>query len=243
MSVWDWSVFFHNLVHPAILQGLWTTVWLTFSTLVLAIALGTAVALVGRIENVAARAFYQGYVAFFRATPLLVQLVFLYSALPQMGVRLSVMEAAIIGLMLSESPYVAEIVRSSLSAVPGAQWEAARAIGMRPATIMRAIIFPQAFRIAIPPLGNEFVRQLKNTSLVSIISMTELFRATDSLTQTNFRVLEGLAVATLYYLALMVIWTGLQNRLERRNSKWFAEAGKADATEAAAAPAKVASHA
>lgn len=226
MSVWDWSVFFHNLVNPTILSGLWTTIWLTLLTLALAILLGTLVALVGRIDHVLARGFYQGYVAFFRATPLLVQLVFLYSALPQMGVNLSVVEAAIIGLMLSESPYVAEIARSSLSAVPVAQWEASKAIGMRPLTIMRWIIFPQALRIAVPPLGNEFVRQLKNTSLVSVISMTELFRATDNLTQANFRVLEALAVATIYYLGATAIWTLLQNAFEKRNSRWFADAGK-----------------
>lgn len=228
MNIWDWSVFFHNLVHPTILMGLWTTIWLTLLTLFLAIVLGTIVALIGRIDSFVTRGFYQGYVAFFRATPLLVQLVFLYSALPQMGIRLTVVEAAIIGLMLSESPYVAEIVRSSLSAVPPAQWEAAKAIGMRPLTIMRWIVFPQALRIAIPPLGNEFVRQLKNTSLVSVISMTELFRATDNLTQTNFRVLEALSVATLYYLAATAIWTLLQNAFERRNSRWFAEVGGRD---------------
>ncbi|MGI2035600.1 amino acid ABC transporter permease [Rhizobium panacihumi] len=225
MNVWDWSVFFHNLVHPTILAGLWTTIWLTLLTLFLAIVLGTVVALIGRIDSFVTRGFYQGYVAFFRATPLLVQLVFLYSALPQMGIRLSVVEAAIIGLMLSESPYVAEIVRSSLSAVPTAQWEASRAIGMRPLTIMRHIVFPQALRIAVPPLGNEFVRQLKNTSLVSVISMTELFRATDNLTQANFRVLEALSVATLYYLGATAIWTLLQNAFEKRNSRWFADTG------------------
>lgn len=226
MTVWDWSVFFHDLVEPSILAGLWTTIWLTLFTLMLAIMLGTMIALIGGVNSRITRGFYQGYVAFFRATPLLVQLVFLYSALPQLGVRLSVMEAAVLGLMFSESPYVAEIVRSSLSAVPVAQWEAARAIGMRPVTIMRAIVFPQALRIAIPPLGNEFVRQLKNTSMVSIISMTELFRATDNLTQANFRVLEALTVATLYYLAVTAIWTLLQAAFERRNSRWFADVRK-----------------
>lgn len=239
MTVWDWSVFFSNLVNPAILNGLWTTIWLTLSTLTLAIVLGTIVALVGRIDSWATRGFYEGYVAFFRATPLLVQLVFLYSALPQMGINLSVVQAAIIGLTLSESPYVAEIVRSSVSAVPVAQWEAARAIGMRPFTIMRSIIYPQALRIAIPPLGNEFVRQLKNTSLVSVISMTELFRATDNLTQANFRVLEALSVATLYYLAATAVWTLLQSAFEKRNSKWFAETGRKTASlnkEAVVAP-------
>ena len=224
MKVWDWSVFFRDLVEPSILTGLWTTLWLTVVTLLLAIVLGTLVALVGGMNSRMSRAFYQGYVAFFRATPLLVQLVFLYSAVPQLGIRFSVMEAAIIGLMLSESPYVAEIVRSSLSAVPVAQWEAARAVGMRPSTIMRAIVFPQAFRISIPPLGNEFVRQLKNTSLVSVISMTELFRATDNLTQSDFRVLEALTVATIYYLGVTAIWTLLQNGFERRHSRWFADA-------------------
>lgn len=226
MTVWDWSVFFHDLVEPSILAGLWTTLWLTLVTLMLAVVLGTVIALIGGVNSRITRGFYQGYVAFFRATPLLVQLVFLYSALPQLGVRLSVMEAAILGLMFSESPYVAEIVRSSLSAVPVAQWEAARAVGMRPITIMRAIVFPQALRIAIPPLGNEFVRQLKNTSMVSIISMTELFRATDNLTQANFRVLEALTVATLYYLAVTAIWTLLQAAFERRNSRWFADVRK-----------------
>jgi len=223
MQVWDWSVFFDTLVNVGILQGVWTTVWLTMVTLVLAIAVGTVVALIGRIERLPAQWFYQGFVAFFRATPLLVQLVFLYSALPQMDIRLTVIQAAIIGLTLSESPYVAEIVRSAISAVPPAQWEAARAIGMRPLTIMRSIVFLQALRIALPPLGNEFVRQLKNTSLVSVISMTELFRATDNVIQNNFRVLEALTVATIYYLLLTALWTFLQRAFERRNSHWFSE--------------------
>ena len=240
MTVWDWSVFFANLVNPAILTGLWTTVWLTLSTLALAIALGTAVALVGRMETAVTQAFYKGYVAFFRATPLLAQVAFLYSALPQMGIRLSVVEAAIIGLTLSESPYVAEIVRSAISSVPVAQWEAARAIGMRPSTILKSIVYPQALRIAIPPLGNEFVRQLKNTSLVSVISMTELFRATENQTHQNFRVLEALAVATLYYLLATAVWTHLQSAFERRNSRWFADVGRkaggARQQEAVAAP-------
>ena len=232
MAVWDWSVFFNNLVHPAILRGVWTTVWLTFVTLILAIVVGTIVALIGRLQSTVASWFYQGYVAFFRATPLLVQLVFLYSALPQMGIRLSVVEAAIIGLTLSESPYVAEVVRSAISAVPPAQWEAGRAIGFRPFTIMRAVVFSQALRIAIPPLGNEFVRQLKNSSLVSAISMAELFRATDNLIQGSFRVLEALSVATIYYLLLTAIWTYAQKAFERRNSHWFAETSAARATPA-----------
>ncbi len=236
MTVWDWSVFFSNLVNPAILSGLWTTIWLALSTLALAIMLGAVVALVGRIDMPATTVFYKGYVAFFRATPLLVQLVFLYSALPQMGVRLSVVEAAIIGLTLSESPYVAEIVRSSISAVPIPQWEAGRAIGMRPIRILTAVVYPQALRIAIPPLGNEFVRQLKNTSLVSVISMTELFRATENQTHQNFRVLEALAVATIYYLLATAIWTMLQSAFERRHSRWFADAGRPSARDAVTAP-------
>lgn len=237
MQVWDWSVFFNTLINPGILQGVWTTIWLTMVTLVLAIIVGTIVALIGRIERLPAQWFYQGYVAFFRATPLLVQLVFLYSALPQMDIRLTVIQAAIIGLTLSESPYVAEIVRSAISAVPPSQWEASRAIGMRPFTIMRTIVFPQALRIAIPPLGNEFVRQLKNTSLVSVISMTELFRATDNVIQNNFRVLEALTVATIYYLLLTALWTFLQRAFEKRNSRWFAETAPVSAKRAAGAAA------
>ncbi len=223
MEVWSWSVFFRYLVNAGILAGVWTTIWLTFVTLGLAIVVGTLAALLARIPNRAVQWIYAGYVALFRATPLLVQLVFLYSALPQMGIRLSVIEAAILGLAISESSYVAEIVRSSISAIHAGQWEAARALGMTPATILRVVALPQATRIAIPPLGNEFVRQLKNTSLVSVISMRELFRATDNLIQLSFRVLEALTVATIYYLVITAIWTLIQNAIEQRLSVWVAD--------------------
>jgi len=220
MEVWNWDYFFRFLIDPVILRGLWTTLWLTLVTLTLAIVVGTLVALIGRLDNFVARWFYAGYVAFFRSTPLLVQLIFFYSALPQLGISLSVVTAAVIGLSISESPYVAEIVRSSVSAIPTGQWEAARALGMRPYKVLKVVIFPQATRIAIPPLGNEFVRQLKNTSLVSVISMQELFRATDNMIQASFRVLEALTVATIYYLVLTMLWTIIQHQIEYRLSEY-----------------------
>lgn len=229
MEAWNWHYFFGFLVNPVVLRGLFTTVWLTIVTLALAIVLGTLIALLGRLDNPVTRWFYAGYVAFFRSTPLLVQLIFFYSALPQLGISLSVIVAAIVGLSISESPYVAEIVRSSISAIPTGQWEAARALGMRPYKVLKVVVLPQATRIAIPPLGNEFVRQLKNTSLVSVISMQELFRATDNMIQTTFRVLEALAVATIYYLILTMLWTIVQHQIERWLSEYAFErrSGKA----------------
>lgn len=228
-SAWSWEVFFTYLVHKQILLGLWTTIWLTFATLGLAIVIGTAAALFSRLPYRAAAWGYTGYVGLFRATPLLVQLVFLYSALPQLGLRLSVVECAILGLAVAESPYIAEIFRASIASVQPGQWEAARALGMTPFKVLRVIILPQAGRVALPPIGNEFIRQLKNTSLVSVISMSELFRAADSLFQTSFRVLEALSVATFYYVVVFALWTSFQKVWERRLNVWFAEApaGKA----------------
>src|SRR5690606_36328561 len=163
----------------AMLWGAWTTIWLTFVTLFFALILGGLAASLVQIKSRVILTAYNGYTALFRATPLLVQLVFLYSALPQLGINLTVIQAAILGLSIAESPYMAEIIRANILGVGRGQWEAATMLGMKRGQILRYIILPQAARTAVPPIGNEFVRQLKNTSLVSVISMTELFRITN----------------------------------------------------------------
>jgi polar amino acid transport system permease protein len=159
---------------------------------------------------------YSVYTNFFRGTPLLVQLILIYSGLPQFGISFSVLESAILALGLNEGAYLAEIIRSGISSVPRGQVEAAKAIGMPYLTTMRYVVLPQAFRITIPPIGNEFNGLLKSTSLVSVISMQELLRTTEELIQQSFRVMELFVVATIYYLVMTGAWSILQARIERR---------------------------
>jgi polar amino acid transport system permease protein len=152
---------------------------------------------------------------------LLVQLIVIYTGLPQFGIRLSVVESALIGLILNEAAYLAEIIRAGVAAVPAGQINAARAVGMREPQIMRYIIMPQALRIIIPPLGNSVNGLLKTTSITSVISMEELLRRTQVLIQEKFMVLELFAVAALYYLVLTTLWDFVQRYIEKRYGRAY----------------------
>jgi len=144
------------------------------------------------------------------------QLIVIYTALPQLGIRFSVIEAALLGLALNEAAYLAEIIRAGIEAVPEGQSRAARALGMTERQIMRYIVMPQAFKVIIPPLGNSVNGLLKTTSVTSVISMEELLRRTQVLIQEKFMVLELFAVAAIYYLVLTTLWDFVQRRIERR---------------------------
>ena len=156
------------------------------------------------------------YIWLFRGTPVLVQLIVIYTGLPQFGLKLSVVASAVVGLSLNEAAYLAEIIRSGLAAVPEGQLAAGRALGLREGPIMRLIVMPQALRVILPPLGNSVNGLLKTTSIASVISMEELLRRSQELVQERFEVLEIFAVASLYYLALTTAWGLVQARIERR---------------------------
>lgn len=216
MSIWSWSGFFDYLFNPFILGGVFTTIWLTAVSLVAGLILGFVIALMRRSKLVPLRGIAWFYVWLFRGTPLLVQLIVIYTALPQLGIRFSVVEAALLGLALNEAAYLAEIIRAGIEAVPEGQSRAARALGMTEHQIMRHIVAPQAFKIIIPPLGNSVNGLLKTTSVTSIISMEELLRRTQVLIQEKFMVLELFAVAAIYYLLLTTAWDFVQRRIERK---------------------------
>lgn len=216
MSFWSWSGFFDYLVNPFILGGVVTTIWLTGVSLIAGLVLGFVVALMRRSKLRLLRIIGWVYIWIFRGTPLLVQLIVIYTALPQLGLRFSVVEAALIGLALNEAAYLAEIIRAGIEAVPEGQSRAARALGMTERKIMRYIVMPQAFKVIIPPLGNSVNGLLKTTSVTSVISMEELLRRTQVLIQEKFMVLELFAVAALYYLLLTTVWDFIQRRIERR---------------------------
>ena len=216
MSFWNWSGFFGYLFNPFILGGVATTIWLTAIALICGLILGFAVAMMRRspLKPVCAAAKF--YIWLFRGTPLLVQLIVIYTALPQIGIKFSVVEAALLGLTLNEAAYLAEIIRAGIEAVPKGQSSAARALGMTERQIMRYIVMPQAFKVIIPPLGNSVNGLLKTTSVTSVISMEELLRRTQVLIQEKFLVLELFAVAAIYYLILTTAWDFVQRRIERK---------------------------
>ena len=226
MKLWDWAGFFDYLTNAYILEGAWTTLWLTAVSMACGLAIGVALAMMRRSRLAAVRAPASAYVWLFRGTPLLVQLIVIYTGLPQLGLKFSVVQSALIGLSLNEAAYLAEIVRAGIEAVPPGQARAARALGMREPQIMRYIVLPQALRIIVPPLGNSVNGLLKTTSVTSVISMEELLRRTQVLIQERFEVLELFAVAAIYYLAMTTMWDVVQRRIERRF-------GRSDATAAA----------
>ena len=154
------------------------------------------------------------YIWLWRATPLLVQLVILYTGLPQIGIRLNVVECALIGFGLNEAAYLAELIRAGIRSVDRGQVEAAKALGMNYAKTMRIVVLPQAARVIVPPLGNQFNGMLKISSLASVVTMQELLLSAQQLAQLEFRVLEAYVAAAIYYIVLTTLWGEIQRRIE-----------------------------
>ena len=231
--MWDWAAFFHYLQSGFLLEGAAITLAISLASILLGLICG----LVAALMRMSPRAILNRPAAFYiwlmRGTPVLVQLIIIYTGLPQIGLRFTVIEAAIIGLGVNEGAYLAEIFRAGIAAVPLGQFEAARAIGLSTAQTMRLVVLPQAIRIVIPPLGNAFNSLMKTSSLASVISMDELLRRSQLLIQINFKVLEIFIVAALYYLALTTLWGFAQSWLERR----FARSSVTDKTHRPANPA------
>jgi polar amino acid transport system permease protein len=216
VKAWNWSGFFDYLTNFYLFEGALTTLWLTAASIGAGLVLGFVLALMRRSMVAGIRTPASFYIWLFRGTPLLVQLIVIYTGLPQLGIRLSVVQSALLGLVLNEAAYLAEIVRAGIMAVPSGQVNAAKALGFREAQVMRYIVMPQALRIIIPPLGNSVNGLLKTTSITSVISMEELLRRTQILIQERFLVLELFVVAALYYLVMTTAWDFVQRRIEKR---------------------------
>ncbi|MCY1016228.1 ABC transporter permease subunit [Pyxidicoccus sp. MSG2] len=198
-------------------QGLALTLGLTALALLAGLPLGLVVALGRRVRLRPLAWLCAAYVEALRGTPLLVQIIFIYYALPQLlGVDLAPLLAAVLALTLNSAAYVAEIFRAGIASVDPGQSEAARALGMSPAQAMRHVILPQAVRNVLPPLTNEGIALLKDSSLVSIIGMAELTRAGQELaSQLAAPLAIWPAVAVCYLLATLPL-TRLASALERR---------------------------
>ena len=201
---------------PLLIQAAGVTVGLSCVSMAVAMAIGLITAVARLYGPAPIRWGALGYVEFFRGTPLLLLLTFLYYGLPSLGVNLTVWQAAVLGFGLNYAAFEAEIYRSSILSVPTGQWEAAQALGMTDAAAFRRIIFPQAFRTALGPMTNDFVAMFKDTSLVSVISVVELTKQYDLIARSSGKFIEiGLLTAALY-LAMSVPLGYLARYLEDR---------------------------
>ncbi len=214
-----------DIFTPDLLASLWTGTQLTLALTLLASVFGLtlgAVAALGRMSRSRVlRALAGAYIEIFRGTPLLVQLFFLFFALPQLvpQARLSPFNTAVLGLSLFAGAYAAEIIRGSLNAVQRGQAEAARALGLRPSQTLWLVLTPQAARTAVPALGNQFIGLLKDSSLASVITVTELLLTTRGLVSVTYQPVPlYLAVGLIYFVLSNVAAQGfraLEGRLNR----------------------------
>jgi polar amino acid transport system permease protein len=231
----QWAVVGRYLFAGIILRGLATTLSLTFTTMAIGIAGGTILALMRLADNPIAAAFASAYIWLFRGTPLLVQLLFWYNlaalypayriGIPVLAPNLlhgsvndliTPISAAILGLGLNEAAYMAEIVRAGIGSVDIGQTEAAKAIGMHNAQITRRIILPQALRLIVPPTGNQLIGTLKTTSLVSVISLSDLLYSAQTIYSRTFQTVPLLIVACFWYLLATTLLSWGQAFLERK---------------------------
>lgn len=212
---------------PLLLRGAWMTIQVTVLSMLLAVAIGLPVALARRSPFWPLRAAGTTYVEFFRGIPVLLLLYFLYYGLPGMAeyytlpidLRLSAFGAAVLGFGLNYGAYEAEIYRAGIGSIPKGQWEAAASLGMSPRLTFRRVVLPQAIRVILPPMTNDFIALFKDTSLVSVIAVVELTKQYQILAKSSLRYLEiGMATAALY-LAMSVPLGYLSRYLERRWGK------------------------
>lgn len=204
---------------PFLVEGLVVTIFLGTTSFVLGSAIGLLVAL-ARLSGIAPlTAFAVAYLSIFRGTPMLVQILLIYFGLPQVGISLDPIPSAIIALSLGVASYQSENFRSGIMGVEKGQREAAFSIGMTYWQAMRRIVFPQALRIATPTIGNRFIALMKDTSLASVVTVTELTRVAERVGSATFRYLEMFVIIAAIYWAISAVLSIGQETLERRMAR------------------------
>ncbi len=197
-----------------IMKGAWTTLYISALSIALAIVLALLGALGRLSKNPIASGISGFYVSLIRGTPLLVQIFIWYLGLPQLGILLKAEVAGILALGVNYGAYMTEIFRAGIQAIGKGQHEAAYALGMSASQTFRRIVLPQAFRIVIPPIGNEFIAMMKDSSLVYVMGVWELTFRANKIGRQNFRAMETFIIAAAFYWILTVIFQLLQGKLE-----------------------------
>ncbi|MBU9835316.1 cystine ABC transporter permease [Rahnella sp. L72c] len=199
---------------PFLLKGTLFTLQLSLGGMVFGLILGFVLALMRLSHFWPLSWLSRFYVSVFRGTPLIAQLFMIYYGLPQFGIELDPIPAAMIGLSLNTAAYTSETLRAAISSIEKGQWEAAASIGMNPWQTLRRVILPQAARTALPPLGNSFIGLVKDTSLAATIQVPELFRQAQLVTSRTLEVFTMYLAASVIYWVLATVLSFLQNRLE-----------------------------
>src|SRR5437763_10826459 len=218
-----WDLVWHFLFEDPnllFLKAAWLTLWISVVAQATGVILGLFLALM-RMSRFPLLTFpARGYIWFFRGSPLLVQVLLLWDGLPRVindpRFLLPNYACVLLAFSLNEGAYMAEIIRAGITSVDPGQMEAAKSLGMRYALAMRRIVLPQAARVIVPPLGNEFNNMLKTTSIASVIGLVELTHTAEIYGSQNFVIFELLSVVTVFYLLLTTLWGYIQSWIENR---------------------------
>ena len=204
-------------ISPRLFEGLKMTIAMTVCSLILGILVGLLSCFCSISKSFILNKLSGAYLSIIRGTPLMVQATFIYFGLSAaLNMPITSFTASIIVLMLNSGAYLSEIFRSGISAINKGQMEAARSLGLPHGVAMRKIILPQAFRIVIPSVTNQFIITLKDTSILSVIGVAEMMRQSQQLIANNFRAFETYAIVAVWYYVLVIILTKLFELLERR---------------------------
>ena len=215
MPLFQPATFLHYLLSVDYLAAAANTLSISLAALLLGLLVGLFLAIGQETGLAPLRPIVTFYLWLFRGTPVLLQIVFAFNVLPSFGIVLPGYACAVLALGLNEGAYMAEIMRAGIRAVGVGQREAARGLGLAEWPIMRLVVLPQALRIVIPPIGNQFIGMLKLSALVSVIGVRELLLIADQAASSNFRYLEALSAAGIYYLALTTLFMAAQGRIEQ----------------------------
>jgi polar amino acid transport system permease protein len=203
---------------PFLLQACITTLEIAVLSLALGLMMGIIIVLMKISKYKALIWSADFYIWTLRGTPLLVQLFLVYYGLPQIGIQFGPFTASVIALGVNAGAYLAEILRGGIVSIPKGQMEAAQSLGMHYPTIMRRIILPQAFRVSIPAIGNESITLLKDSSLASLVTVSELMMTSQRFASTNYAFIEFYITAAVFYLAMTTIFTFVLKKAEFRLS-------------------------
>ena len=212
------EIFFNDLVSVDFAAAAVMTLWVSLAALLVGLAGGLVLAVLQETQFRPLRGAVRFYLWLFRGTPVLLQIIFAFNVLPSFGLLLPGPACAVLALGMNEAAYMAEIMRSGIGAVGEGQRDAARALGLAGRQVMRWVVLPQAVRIILPPIGNQFIGMLKLSALVSVIGVHELLLVADQSASGNFRYLETLSAAAVYYLAFTTLFMAVQHWLERHLS-------------------------
>jgi cystine transport system permease protein len=217
----DWQLIADSF-WPLLLGGLTGTIPLALASFAIGLVLALIVALLRLSPNRVLSWIGRAYVSLIRGTPLLVQLFVIFYGMPSLGILLDPWPSAIIAFSMNVGGYAAEVIRAAILSVPKGQWEAGWTVGMSPTRSLGRIILPQAARVSVPPLSNTFISLVKDTSLASLILVTEMFRKAQEIASFSNEFMTVYVEAALIYWMFCTVLSAGQNALEKRLDRYVA---------------------